>query len=186
MQSQTFKNLHHASLYPADIHCSALQPFCSGQLFPFLSHKSRAAAVIFLHPSFFIMFSCIFECLCLVSTFEVFGCHSTMKTGSGQTSLDSWWVCLVSDSSELMTLLDILRFCWVINLMYFSSAALHLRSSSLPDFLILLPKCFIPHCETPVCFEIVILERPCWCTLYLVAVLNLIDMKPTLTAWPWL
>lgn len=39
----------------------------------------------------------------------------------------------------------------------------HVRSSTLPDSLCFSRRAWTAHLETPVCFEIFVWERPCWC-----------------------
>ena len=61
ISSELARNLHHASLLPADTHyCTALQPFGEqtaffySQIFLILTHQSRAPAAMLLYPSFYV------------------------------------------------------------------------------------------------------------------------------------
>ena len=159
--------------------------FFYSQIFQLVTHQSRAPAAICLHPSSYVFVHSWVSWPC----FHVGGFLAAALPWRPLLirlfrTVDGWtWVPLVSASSELMALLDIFRFRREISLMYFSSAALsflgrplRLWSSTLPVSLCFFQRAWTAHLETPVCSELFVWERPCWCSrtpLCLVAVLSL-------------
>lgn len=190
MQPQTCKEpppcftvaCRHSLLY-------CLQPFSKQTAFfysqIFSDSSVQSTCCHYSAPQF--LFSCIVVSLGLVSMSEVwlFGCNSSMKTTSGQTSLDSRWVYLgptvfsqfwadgtagqlpISKGHKLdVFFICCTKFPWLTTVSTILNVA---------RFFVLLQKS-TAHLETPVCFEIFVWERPCWCsmtTLCLVAVLSL-------------
>lgn len=130
-------------------------PSATVKICQILTHESGIPAVIFLHPV--PMFSCIsVKLLGLVFMSEgwLFGCNSSMKTTSVQTSPDSAcvYLLLTAFSTEPMALLDVFWFQRKISSVC-TKFPWPMIACTILDVAVSL--CFFKraHLETPVCFE---------------------------------